>query len=240
MSRARDMFLGWTLAVVAMAVFAGLGAWQLGRMQQKQAMLDRVQRVLEERRPVSLALAGAAAQARGYDWAVGEGRFANAPAVLLDNQQRDGRSGVVAYRLFRPAGAHPLLVELGWLPLDGARTLPVVERPTDVSTVQGLLAPPPVHGIGEAVAVVQPDGTVLATGLGAAGLPAALGQAGLPPRVLKLDPALPFGHARDLDILPNTLPPERHLGYAVQWFALSLAVLVVAIVLTLRKARPRP
>ena len=44
---------------------------------------------------------------------------------------------------------------------------------------------------------------------------------------------------RDLEILPNTLTPERHLGYAVQWFGLALAVLAVALVLTLR-ARKRP
>jgi cytochrome oxidase assembly protein ShyY1 len=62
----------------------------------------------------------------------------------------------------------------------------------------------------------------------------------LAPRVLKLDPALPLGYPRDLDILPNTLPPERHVGYAVQWFALALAMLVMALVLTWhsrRKAR---
>ena len=56
-------------------------------------------------------------------------------------------------------------------------------------------------------------------------------------RVLRLDPALPFGHARDLDLLPNTLPPARHLGYAVQWFAMALAVLVIAAVLQWRTRR---
>ena len=63
----------------------------------------------------------------------------------------------------------------------------------------------------------------------------------LAPRILKLDPAQALGpgpaYARDLDILPNTLPPERHLGYAVQWFGLALAVLVTALVLTFRKTR---
>jgi len=40
-------------------------------------------------------------------------------------------------------------------------------------------------------------------------------------------------------VLANTLPPERHLGYAVQWFALSAAVLVIALLLTLRARRRR-
>ena len=62
---------------------------------------------------------------------------------------------------------------------------------------------------------------------------------GVAPRVLRLDPDLPMGYARDLEVLANTLTPERHLGYAVQWFALSAAVLVIALLLTLRARRRR-
>ncbi|HRO26599.1 MAG TPA: SURF1 family cytochrome oxidase biogenesis protein, partial [Luteimonas sp.] len=80
-------------------------------------------------------------------------------------------------------------------------------------------------------------GAVVVTGLDAADLPAALGVGSLPPRVLKLDPDLPLGFDRDLDVLPNTLSPEKHLGYAVQWFGLALAVLVTALVLTFRRPR---
>jgi cytochrome oxidase assembly protein ShyY1 len=58
--------------------------------------------------------------------------------------------------------------------------------------------------------------------------------------VLRLDPALPLGYARDLQLLANTLPPERHRGYAVQWFALAAAVLATALILTFRKARNEP
>ncbi|MGH8028963.1 MAG: SURF1 family cytochrome oxidase biogenesis protein, partial [Arenimonas sp.] len=57
----------------------------------------------------------------------------------------------------------------------------------------------------------------------------------LAPRVLRLDPAVPIGHVRDLDPLPNTLPPERHRGYAVQWFGLAFATLVATVLLSLRR-----
>ena len=59
----------------------------------------------------------------------------------------------------------------------------------------------------------------------------------LSPRVLRLDPASPLGYARDLELLPNTLPPDKHRGYALQWFGLALAVLVTALVLTFRQPR---
>lgn len=65
--------------------------------------------------------------------------------------------------------------------------------------------------------------------------------------MLRLDPARNESDAgvmlapgeRDLDILPNTLTPERPSGYAVQWFGLALAVLVAAIILTLRNRKRR-
>jgi surfeit locus 1 family protein len=234
------MLFGWALALPLAALFAALGFWQHGRGGEKQATLDSVDAQLADRSPKPLALAADAGRADDHDWATGEGRFAEGPAVLLDNQQREGRVGVRAYRAFVPdaEGASPLLVELGWLPLPGDRTLPSVPCP-DATRVAGLLAAPPSPGIGAATAVPQPDGTVLATSLDMQALAPLLGQPRLAPRVLKLDPALPFGHARDLDVLPNTLPPERHLGYALQWWALSLAVLVVALVLTLRRPRAR-
>jgi surfeit locus 1 family protein len=56
--------------------------------------------------------------------------------------------------------------------------------------------------------------------------------------VLRLDPAMKIGSVRDLDILPNTIGPERHRGYALQWYSLSVAVLVIALVLTSRRPRP--
>ncbi|WP_288728953.1 SURF1 family cytochrome oxidase biogenesis protein, partial [uncultured Pseudoxanthomonas sp.] len=83
----------------------------------------------------------------------------------------------------------------------------------------------------------EANGDLLAVVLDPAALAAPLRQPALAQRVLKLDPALPVGFARDLDVLPNTLPPERHLGYAVQWFGLALAVLITAGVLTWRRRR---
>jgi cytochrome oxidase assembly protein ShyY1 len=104
--------------------------------------------------------------------------------------------------------------------------------------LRGLLMPPPSRGLLAAVATKQANVEVLTTGLDAPNLPALLGVAKLPPRVLRLDPAMTdIGYARDLDVLPNTLPPSRHLGYAVQWFALAIAVLATAAVITFRKPR---
>jgi cytochrome oxidase assembly protein ShyY1 len=105
--------------------------------------------------------------------------------------------------------------------------------------VAGLLTPPPSAGLARAVVQPQPNGSLLLVALDVPLLRHALHLPTLAPRVLKLDPALPPAYPRDLDILPNTLPPSRHLGYAVQWFGLALTVLVTALVLTLRPPNAR-
>lgn len=233
----RALVFGWLLALLVSALFARLGEWQLDRMHQKEAMLAAAHAVLVQRLPQPLARAAEPARTRDYAWAAGGGRFVDAPAVLLDNQERDGRSGVRAYRVFQPDAGPPLLVELGWLPVPGDRRMPGVPLPPE-RHVAGLLTPPPSAGLARGIAQPQPDGSLLCVALDVSLLRQALRLPTLAPRVLKLDPALPPAYPRDLDILPNTLPPARHLGYAVQWFGLSLTVLVTALVLTLRKPKP--
>jgi len=232
----RNTAFGWMLALLVIALFTRLGFWQLARMHEKQAMLDAAHAVVQQRHALPLSAAADAPRSRDYDWSMGSGRFAAMPPVLLDNQSHDERAGVRAYRVFLPAdAAPPLLVELGWLPLSGDRRMPPVPRPDATMRIAGLLAPPPSAGIATTTVQPQPDGTLLTIALDLPLLRKALALPTLAPRVLKLDPAIPLGYARDLDVLPNTLPPERHLGYAVQWFGLALAVLVTALVLTFRK-----
>ena len=240
MSRRDTLLFGWALAVLGIAVFTRLGFWQLARMHQKQAMLDAAHATLLARNPQPLAMAANLQRVHGYDWTSADGHFVGAPALLLDNQQHDGRPGVRAYRVFQSddAATAPVLADLGWLPVPGNRRMPTVARIDGARHVAGLLAAPPSAGFVRAVVVPQADGGLLTTTLDIALLRNTLHLPTLAPRVLKLDPALPIGYARDLDILPNTLPPARHLGYAVQWFGLALTVLATLLLLTFRKLKP--
>jgi surfeit locus 1 family protein len=53
-------------------------------------------------------------------------------------------------------------------------------------------------------------------------------------RIVLLDPAAPDGFERAWRPAMR-FGPERHLGYAIQWFALALAVLVAFVALSLRR-----
>ncbi len=248
--RGGGWLLGWALALAAIVVFAGFGRWQLGRMHDKQAKLEAAARALDRRAPQPLLLASDPKRARAYDWAAGSGSIGGR-TVWLDNQLRAGRAGVRMYCVLLPDdGVQALLVDAGWWPLDASRTLPVFGCPLGRGVaVRGLLAPPPSSGLarGDALAAAGPQ-RWLATRLDLAVIARELKlSTGIAPRVLRLDRVRNKGEAgvmlapgeRDLDILPNTLTPERHLGYAVQWFGLALAVLVAAIILTLRNRKRR-
>lgn len=242
------LLLWWLLALLLAAGFAFLGHWQLARMHEKQAMLAAADKALDHAHPQPLLLASDRRRAQGYDWASGQGALADV-TLWLDNQQREGRVGVRMYCLLLPeVGTQAVLVDAGWWPLAGTRVLPVFGCPVrGMQDVRGLLAPPPAEGLIHGAALArQGEGRWLMARMDLAGIARTLHlPSGIAPRVLRLDPVRRQGDTgvmlapgeRDLEILPNTLTPERHLGYAVQWFGLAITVLVVVLVLTLRKTR---
>jgi cytochrome oxidase assembly protein ShyY1 len=159
--------------------------------------------------------------------------------LLLDNQRRGAAVGARVYAVLRPREGAPLLVDLGWLPVPGDRRFPEPALPTGEVRVEGLLSPPTGSGIalGPPFTPLEPAGAAQRLLLTRLDLPALSEhlQVPLSSRVLRLDPSLPTGYARDLEVLANTLPPERHRGYALQWFGLAFTVLVTAIFMSLRK-----
>ena len=215
--------------------FSALGRWQLGRALEKEALLAQTAGVLAGS---ALPLREALQSSDGLYKVAGQGRFLETPPLWLDNQRRGQRVGVRQYCAFKPDGvAVPLLVDLGWLPLPADRALPADACPEGPARLAGLLAPPPAVGLKLGGGLESRDGGQrwLALHLEPARVAEAWGLKALAPRVLRLDPALPLGHERDLELLSNTLPPEKHRGYALQWFGLAAAAFVTTLLLWFRK-----
>ena len=230
----KSKFALWLLALALIAGFSSLGRWQLNRASEKQALLDQQSHLPAYAAPQSLAEQSRQAVA-DLAWVEGRGEFAATPDLLLDNQRRGDAVGVRVYRVFQPNGGRALLVDLGWLPLPPDRTLPALAPIVGGQMIRGLLAPPPANGIalGPAYAPTSAKQWLL-TRIDMAALSRAL-RVDLAPRVLRLDPKLQIGYLRDLELLTNTLPPERHRGYAVQWFGLAFATLITALFLSFRR-----
>lgn len=236
MMRKHTRLIGWVAALLVIVGFCQLGRWQLHRMHDKQALLDQQLPA----RAQALTLDQALAAPPRLQWVEDRGHYLPG-TLLLDNQTRGGRAGFKLYQPFLSEDGARVLVDLGWQPMPADRVLPTQHPPQGPARIAGLLAPPPASGIalGPALGPTGQAGVWLANRMPPAEVAHALAlpPGSLPDRVLRLDPTLPGGYDRDLDLLPNTLPPSRHLGYAVQWFALALTVLVVALVLEFRLRR---
>jgi cytochrome oxidase assembly protein ShyY1 len=113
--------------------------------------------------------------------------------------------------------------------------LPGIPPLTDEATqVQGIYVPYPGGGlhIGGNALAAQSGWPKLTLRLDAAALGADLGQALLPGLVLQ-DARADSGFVREWT--PQVMPPQRHWAYALQWFALALAALVIFVALHWRK-----
>ncbi len=253
----RLLWLIPTLCLVTL--FTALGTWQLERGKLKARMLEDFQASVDAApRPMdrflqapALPLRAAMAQTgtgevSPHDGPTlparvsGRGRFDATATVFLDNQVQDGQPGIHVLVLFHPQSApRPLLVNLGWQPLPDRSNIALPAIPQGEITVRGLLVPPTAVGIrlGNAEWTRDEPPPLLAF-LDIAALREQMGNEMFEGQML-LDDDLDFGLVRRWQALPNTIPPERHRGYAVQWFALALTVLVVFLVLSRRRPREK-
>lgn len=220
-------------AVLIELLLLRLGFWQLARGEEKRQALQAVEAVLQDRRAVPLA--GALDQTQGYTWTKGRVEFRDATLLLLDNQRRGNQVGVSVIQAAEAGSGQVLLVDLGWLPVNGSRQLPKPAALTGALVLEGLLMPPPSPGLALGPAYsTQPDGNLLLLRLDRDALSRALGRP-LAARMLRVDPGQRIGFARDLSVQANTLPPEKHRAYALQWFGLAAAFAVLCIGVMMRK-----
>lgn len=235
-------------ALLACVGLASLGAWQLERGAWKERLLAGwAAALVEPPRDYAVALDGSSALPRREDLAVPtgapalplsvalRGQWDPATTLLLDNQRLDAAVGVFVLTRFVPTDGTPLLVNRGWLPLPPDRTPPPVPAPASGEVaLRGLLVAAPAAGLRFAAPAWSPGQPPPL--LAALELDALRTTAGpLFDGVLQLDPAAPDGFTRRWQPLPNTLPPEKHRGYAVQWFGLATAVAVIYLLLAFRR-----
>lgn len=219
------------LALLAVA-FARLGAWQLSRADEKQALIARF-----EAAP-SMTLDQALAAGERFARLRMTGRFDPSRHVLLDNQVRRGQVGVHVLTPFTTTAGRTVLVNRGWLatPVDRSR-LPGVPTPAERVTIEGVLATPPVVGrrLGEALPLSPDRWPQRVTYLEIPDVARATGL-DLPEWVVWLAAEAPGGF-EGRDWSPVVMTPERHRGYALQWFALCAAAFILWIVTGVARAR---
>ncbi|MCB1802542.1 MAG: SURF1 family protein [Gammaproteobacteria bacterium] len=220
-----------TLAFLAVfPVLLALGYWQMDRAHAKQALVE--QRAASEiTAPLSLHESSTLSADDRYRPAVVTGHYVDEQQWLLDNRVYRGQPG---YHVFTPfviegTTAPGLLVNRGWVAVGESREfLPRVPAPEGTLTLSGRLDSPASVGlvVGE-VPLASVADRVLVQSLDIAALASARGLE-LKRYALVLDDGQPGILQHDWSPIPE-MGPEKHLGYAVQWFGLALALLIIYI-----------
>lgn len=218
--------LWFFLTLTAFLILINLSWWQLSRASEKTEQLQRLAQLQANGALQPAQLSGLSAEEIDGAPLHGQARWLAPYIWLLDNQIVDGKVGYDVVIPVQAAGlAQPLLVNLGWLAGTGSRDiLPQPDIASDLE-LSGLLR-------------VNVDGLML------------LGQNAevdghWPMRLqqlqyselsqlsgLTLFPAVLY-QQQDTNFVPHykpvVLPPEKHRGYALQWFLLAIAVVGVAL-----------
>jgi surfeit locus 1 family protein len=219
-------------AIAAVLVFSALGNWQLGRAREKRALaadFTRAAPAIEFR-----ALAGDAPR---YQRVLARGSYDADRQFLLDNMSHAGRAGVLVLTPLLLADGSAVLVNRGWQSFGATRdALPGVAVTAGPRTVSGRLddLPHPTIRLDSPQSAGWPR---LVQYPRIEELSALLGRE-LYPRVILLDPDLPDGYVREWSV-PGTTS-DRHVGYAVQWFAFAALAVAIWIALGVRRDGESP
>ena len=227
--RSGRWWLTLLIAVVAMAVTASLGRWQLSRADQKLALQKTIQAqmdapVLTERdlelTPASWGELHRRVSLQGY--------WMHQHTVFLDNRVYNGRAGFWVLTPLLLDDQTAVLVQRGWIPRhqQDRTLLAPIGTEEGLVRVNGRIAqgPSEVMGLGENETTAQTSGqSPIRQNLNVAAFGNELGIS-IAATVLQTD--------ADAEGLQRSWPEitagvEKHWGYAFQWFALAVLQLML-------------
>ena len=230
MNRRRWSWVPPVAALGAAILFTSLGAWQLERANQKAAMIAAIERG-RSAPAVDLPHDPAAWSGLAYQRVRVTGVFAGDRQFLLDNRQHEGRIGFDVLTPLVLGDDRAVLVDRGWVPATVQRrpARPIALALEREVTVTGRLWLPEAGiALGSALTGAEGQWPRLATRVDYDAIARALGRDVLA-GVIRSEPSAPW------TLTARTLRPPfgsmRHVGYAVQWFALALTVVIVTVVL---------
>lgn len=221
-------------AVFFASIFMSLGVWQLGRAHEKYKLIQS----FEDRTKKAPLLTNELSkkQDQRFFKANLQGTFDNRHTLLLDNKIVEGKVGYEVYTPFHAVGlSAPILVDRGFLPMGKDRHhLPRINAIMGHTRLTGMLNEPPAYfSFGK---MVDKENTwpLRVEYINLSQL-SALFHTPLYPSILMIAPAHEASYQSNWRIV--TLPPERHKGYALQWFALALTLLILSVILNHRSAK---
>ncbi len=210
------------LSLIFLPLLIGLGIWQLNRADEKR---DLEGQLAQRQTAAPVALQSVKSPA-AYTRIMVEGQFDSDHTWLVDNRLRDGRAGYEVVQPFISDNGNRVLVNRGWLPASARREqLPEIKNITGDTTIFAEVAYASDHPMLSAQSdtenwpkvITQVVPSVMAQSLGE---PVA-------DYYLKLDAASTGAFVTAWQ--PINMSSSKHTGYAVQWFAMALALIILNV-----------
>ena len=232
MGRARTLLVMGFMLVL----FLSLGAWQLRRAEERAASYEQFSAA--GGRPALRGPAdGERFEEHRYRWVELRGRYVSSRQFLLDSMTHQGRAG---YHVLTPFHAPDheswVLVNRGWVAADPDRgRLPPVHVGEAARVVRARIDALPRPGLKLKDSAEPTDHWPQVVFFPTFGeLEERLGHALLPYQLL-LSAEAADGFVREWR--PRAMTPERHIGYAVQWFSFAGVLAAAGVILGLRSMR---
>lgn len=221
---------GFFLALFFGLLFLRLGFWQLERAAEKKQLLQAMTSLEQQE---AITWSSGQPLPKQYQPIRVQGHFL--PMIfLLDNQHQDHRFGYDVLSPLQLADKRVVLVDRGWIPGDRARLhFPTIYTPSELVQLQGYayfpsknnwILGPEWEEKGQNLMVIERINAKLIR---------QILQKSVYPFIIRLGKKEPNGFLRHWAVV--SMPPERHLGYALQWFVMALVVLVLFLALSLKK-----
>lgn len=221
------------LTLTVLPALVSLGLWQLGRAEEKRELMTQAQQGRNQVLPLTVVDASVFAR---YQRVSVAGRYEPAHQILLDNMPSSkGEPGYRVLTPFRLADQSLLLVDRGWVALGKDRQYrPQIDVDTQPRQLTGILDELPRPGVRAGDAGINADAWPQLLNYPTLPELKQLYGSVLQSRILLLDAAAADGFERVWQI-DLGFSPERHVGYAVQWFGMAATVLIIFIVVNLKR-----
>ena len=222
--------------LLLLPVLLSLGFWQLDRAEEKRALIE----LFKQQNESGLLVVNDTIkfdEKLNYRSAQIQGTYNSTKQVFIDNKIYQGKTGVYVMTPFKLKNSeYSILVNRGWVPMVIDRSvLPQIKTPENLLTLTGKIkiSSKKPFMVGEQFQSNE-------------GWPALMqwlniteieNKSGLKllPYIFLLDEKEKNGYVRNWK--PVVMQPEKSISYAVQWFALALALIIIYIVVNLKESK---
>lgn len=225
MYKTRRMSYGFLICCFLFVIFfCCLGIWQLHRYHDKQQLLKTYKERLHGL-PKPFALLSGDVKDFQFQMVAVDGEWMNEFSMFIQNRMHQSQPGFEVITPMRVVGTQKwLLIDRGWIRKERDKILPSLVPVSGKLQLIAYVKLLDEHQFIIGKNIVDPGVKPWVMQKIDIAQLSKLTKHDFYPFILRLNPTESYGFVRDWVI--SITPPERHLMYAIQWFALAIVVLV--------------